>query len=110
MNHALTCRLLQCDDVWLASGKAPAKPDAPTEQHPRQTLAANINSLINSQTPQGDRRSVRAWATKKGLDVRLVDRLTKGEHSITIDKLQEVATALGIKPWQLLKEDLDHRF
>lgn len=76
-------------------------------KHPRETLAANINALIDSDTPKGARRSVRAWAMKKGLDVKLIDRMTKGEHSVTIDKLQEVATSLGVQAWQLLLEDFD---
>lgn len=28
LNHSLTCRLLQCDDVWLASGKGPSPKDS----------------------------------------------------------------------------------
>ncbi|MEY4906709.1 MAG: hypothetical protein RL260_427 [Pseudomonadota bacterium] len=76
-------------------------------KHPRETLAANLNALINSDTLPGERRSVRAWSMRKGLDVKLIDRMTKGEHSVTIDKLQEVATALGVKAWQLLLDDFD---
>lgn len=43
----------------------------------------------------------------RGLDVRLIDRLTKGQHAITLDKLQELADALGLQAWQLLIDDLD---
>jgi hypothetical protein len=77
------------------------------QRHPRETLASNINALIDSETPKGERRSVRAWALKKGLDVRLIDRISKGEHAITIDKLDEIAKALDLKPWHLLMDEFE---
>lgn len=73
----------------------------------RTTLAANLRRMIEAAAPPGERPSVRAWALAKGLDVRMIDRLTKGEHAITLDKLDELAHACGLKPWQLLLEDLD---
>jgi hypothetical protein len=73
----------------------------------RVILAANINKLIDAETPKGARRSVRAWAIGKGLDVKLVDRLTKGQHAIGLDKLEELAAACGVKPWHLLLEDFE---
>jgi hypothetical protein len=51
--------------------------------------------------------SVRAWALARELDVRLIDRLTKGEHAVTLDKLDEIATACGLQPWHLLIDGLD---
>ena len=57
----------------------------------RDILAANLRRLIDADTPKGQRPSVRAWALGKGLDVRLVDRLTKGQHAVTLDKLEEIA-------------------
>lgn len=73
----------------------------------RAILATNLRRMIGAHAPAGTRPSVRAWALSKGLDVRMIDRLTKGEHAITLDKLQEIADACGLKPWQLLLEDLD---
>jgi hypothetical protein len=73
----------------------------------RAILAANINKLIDADLRPGERRSVRAWATGKGLDVKMVDRLSKGAHAITLDKLQELADACGLKPWQLLLEEFE---
>jgi len=73
----------------------------------RAILAANINKLIDADLRPGERRSVRAWAKGKELDVKLIDRLTKGSNGITLDKLQIVADACGLKPWQLLLEDFD---
>lgn len=63
--------------------------------------------MIDADTPKGQRPSVRAWALGRGLNVRLVDRLVKGKHAITLDKLEELATACGLKPWHLLVDDLD---
>lgn len=73
----------------------------------RAILAANINKLIDHDLARGERRSVRAWAKGKGLDVKLIDRLTKESNGITLDKLQMVADACGLQTWQLLLEDLD---
>lgn len=70
--------------------------------YPRAILAANLRRMIDSEE-----MSVRAWATERGLDVRMIDRLTKGQHAVTLDKLDEVAAAIGLKPWMLLIEDLD---
>jgi len=73
----------------------------------RATLAANLRRMIEADTPRGATPSVRAWALSKGLDVRLIDRLSKGEHAVTLDKLDEIAATIGLKAWQLLLEDLD---
>ena len=69
---------------------------------PRDILAANLKRLI---TQEG--ASVRGWALARGLDVRLIDRLTKGEHAVTLDNLDRIATACGLQSWQLLLEGFD---
>ncbi len=73
----------------------------------RGILATNLRRLIERDTPRGEKQSVRAWALAKGLDVRMIDRLTKGQHAVTLDKLEEIAQACGLQTWQLLLEDLD---
>lgn len=73
----------------------------------RAILAANLRRMIDSSTPKGQKPSVRAWATGKGLDVRMVDRLVKGQHAVTLDKLEAIADAVGLKTWHLLLDDLD---
>lgn len=73
----------------------------------RDILAANLRGMIERETPAGEKPSVRAWALGKGLDVRLIDRLTKGQHAVTLDNLERIAEACGLKPWHLLLEDLD---
>lgn len=42
-----------------------------------------------------------------GLNVRMIDRLLGGENSVTLDKIEEIAQAVGLEPWQLLLPDLD---
>lgn len=73
----------------------------------RATLAENLRRKIEHDLGQGSKFSVRAWALGKGLDVRLIDRLVKGEHAVTLDKLDDIAAACGLKPWQLLLDDFD---
>lgn len=73
----------------------------------RDILAANLRRMIERDTPKGEKPSIRAWALGKELDVRMIDRLVKGQHSVTLDKLTEIADACGLKPWHLLIEDLD---
>lgn len=68
----------------------------------RATLGANLKRLIAYSG-----KSVRAWALARELDVKMIDRLTKGEHAVTLDKLGQIAAACGLKPWQLLLEDFD---
>lgn len=71
----------------------------------RDILAANLRRLIEAETPEGERPSVRAWALRRGLNVKLIDRLTKSENAVTLDHLEKIAAALGLKPWHLLLED-----
>jgi hypothetical protein len=78
-----------------------------TDHNSRAILAANLRRRIEADVPNGGRMSIRAWATGKGLDVRLIDRLVKGQHAVTLDNLEKIAEACGLKPWHLLIEDLD---
>ena len=68
----------------------------------RDILAANLRRLIAKEGV-----SLRAWALSRELDVRLIDRLSKGQHAVTLDKLDDIAAACGLKPWHLLIEGLD---
>lgn len=77
-----------------------------SESSARAILAANIRRRIEADAPKGGRTSIRAWATGKGLDVRLIDRLVKGQHAVTLDNLERIAEACGLKTWHLLIEDL----
>ena len=74
---------------------------------PRQILARNLTRLIEAATPPGERASQRAWSAARGLDVKLINRLCKGEHAVTLDKLDEIAQACGLQAWHLLLEDFD---
>jgi hypothetical protein len=37
----------------------------------------------------------------------MIDRLTKGEHAVTLDKLEQIADACGLKAWHLLLEEFE---
>lgn len=74
----------------------------------RGILGANIWTMIR-EASDAAKPSVRAWALSKGLDVRMIDRLVKGEHAVTLDKIEEIATACGLQAWHLLIPDLDYK-
>lgn len=37
----------------------------------------------------------------------MIDRLVKGQHAVTLDSLEKIADACGLKAWHLLIEDLE---
>jgi hypothetical protein len=76
-------------------------------RHPRDVLADNLNRMIDRDLQPGAKRSVRAWALSKGLDVRMVDRVSKASHGISLDTLHAISLAVGIEPWRLLLEGSD---
>ncbi len=69
-------------------------------------LARNVNKLIDRDTPPSQRRSVRAWALARELEVRQIDRVVKGRN-VTLETLYQIADATHLQPWQLLLEDFD---
>lgn len=69
---------------------------------PRDILAANVRKMIDK-----DGLSVRAWAMARGLDVRMIDRITKASHAVTLEKIDELASACGVPAWQLLLPDFE---
>ncbi len=73
----------------------------------RDILARNLQRLREHESPTGELLSVRAWAMARELDVRLIDRLLKGDNAVKLDTLDEVARALGLHAWQLLLDDFD---
>ena len=73
----------------------------------RDILAGNLTRIREFDSGGGGLLSVRAWAMKREVDVRLIDRLLKGEHAVKLDTLDEIARQLGLQPWQLLLPDFD---
>lgn len=69
----------------------------------RTILAENLRRMVDLQAGG----SVRAWALARELDVKLIERLTKASHAVTLDKLEEVAAAVGCEPWHLLTPDFN---
>ena len=68
----------------------------------RDILSENLTRMIASS-----KLTRRGWAIGKGLDVKLVERLVKGGNAVTLDKLEQVASACGLQAWHLLIPDLD---
>lgn len=69
-----------------------------TELHLR--VARTIRRL------RGDRGwSQEEFAAQCGLHRPYVGAIERGEYNITIGTLEKLAVALGVKPWELLKED-----
>lgn len=68
----------------------------------RDILAENLSRLIEASG-----LSLRAWAQGKGLDVKLVERLAKNSHAVTLDKLEQVAKSVGLEAWHLLIPNVD---
>lgn len=73
----------------------------------RDILARNIKRLIEHDLPEGEKFRVRGWALRKGLDVKLVERMMKNHNAVTLGKLQEVADACGCQPWHLLLDTFE---
>ncbi len=73
----------------------------------RDILAKNLWRMIEAEARTGEKPSIRAWAMKRGLNVRMIDRLVKRQHAVTLDTLELIAAALGLKPWHLLLEELE---
>lgn len=53
------------------------------------------------------KKSVRGWAISKKLNQKQIDRIVKAESAISLDTLDELASACGLMPWQLLIPGLD---
>lgn len=68
----------------------------------KKILAGNIRAMIEKE-----RLTVRGWAMRHELSQKKIDRIVKEENAISLDTLDEVATALGLMPWQLLVADMD---
>ena len=67
---------------------------------PRAILTRNVRKLIGDE-------SVRAWAMARGLNVRMIERITEGDHNTTLEKIDEIANACGVPAWQLLLPDFE---
>lgn len=85
--------------------------NCPTMPTSREILAANLKRIIAADSAKHptDRPGVRGWAKRKELNVRLIDRLVKRQHAVTLDNLELIAAACGLQAWHPLIEDLDPR-
>lgn len=82
----------------LGNGAATLPPMSPLS--PRAILTANLRKLVGDE-------SVRGWAMARGLNVRMIERITEGDHNTTLEKIDEIASACGVPAWQLLLPDFE---
>lgn len=68
----------------------------------KHVLAENIRSMIGREG-----LSVRGFALKHKLQQKMVDRIAKQEHAVSLDTLDDLAKAVGLFSWQLLIPGLD---
>ena len=67
---------------------------------PRKVLAENMKRIIGDSSQS-------AWAAAHRIDKKPVQRAVSGQHSATLDTLEELSRAAGLQVWQLLVPDLD---
>ena len=65
----------------------------------RETLADNLNRLISQST---DLTTTKKVAKKSGLGNGTIGRLRNAQTGLTLDKLEKLARAFEVEPWQLL--------
>lgn len=67
----------------------------------RQALAGFFRRELERWSEAGKARSERDWAAKNDLPPHLVRRARHGRN-VSLERLQELAQALRVEPWQLL--------
>lgn len=105
VSHICLTRKVQRRDA-LDSGGVTAFGDMSSTPS-RDILSTNLQRLIQRDVDKHGPISRRAWAAGKGLDVKLIERLVKKSHAPTLDKLEDIANACGLKAWHLLYDGLD---
>ena len=73
----------------------------------RDVLGRNLWKMVEAEARDGEKPTIRGWALRKGLDVRMIDRLIKRKHAVTLDNLEAIAAACGLQTWHLLLEDFE---
>jgi hypothetical protein len=68
----------------------------------KKILAENIKAMIANEL-----LTVRGWAMRHKLEQKKIDRIVKEENAVSLDTLDEIASALGLMSWQLLVVNLD---
>lgn len=67
-------------------------------------LSDNIKKLMEASA---DLNTQAALGRRCGIDQRTVVRIINLEHSPTLEKIEAIATAYGLLPWQILVPGLD---
>jgi hypothetical protein len=75
------------------------------EEDLRKVVAENVVSLLGLDGPQA--KGATAKLIRLGISNGDATRALKGETNLGLGKIAELASALKVKPWQLLVPDLD---
>lgn len=73
----------------------------------KQTLAVNLQWLMDSMPELGSQAKVGA---KAKIDQKTVSRILNATNATTLDKLEALAGALQVEPWQLIAPRLGADF
>ena len=69
----------------------------------KQTLALNVQSLMERKPELSSQAKVGA---KAKIDQKTVSRILNATHATTLDKLEALAAAMHVEPWQLIAPKL----
>lgn len=77
----------------------------PRNRSIRQILGENVQRLRAARKMSQPQVAAAAKRLGLPLDQRTVGRIEKGDIPTTIERLEATARALGVEPWQLLREE-----
>jgi transcriptional regulator with XRE-family HTH domain len=73
---------------------------------PRDVLAENLKALMAARPDRSRFQEITA-ASGGALTNGTLDRIRRAEVAITLDRLEDLAKAFGLEPWQLLVQGLN---
>lgn len=79
------------------------RPSANLVPHMGQDLTKALASYLTSRL-DAEGHTVKSFAKASGQSTGTIDRAKRAEVSIGLDKLEGIAKALGMRPWELLRE------
>lgn len=93
-----------CRAAWLLRGNLPSgvtgentQDRAPEVASSREVLARNLQRLVARHASRA------ALASHLNFPLKTLERAEKGDNAVSLDTLDELASGLGVAPWQLLQ-------
>lgn len=72
----------------------------------REVLGRNLNGLMNKVFADSSNRPL-SLSRKAGMSLSNIQRIVKGEQGASLEKIEDLAKALEVFPYQLLIPNLD---